>query len=208
MPIRKRRESETEEEYAVYLEERRAASAAATQRWREAHPERMEEARAAMRAFRAANPLPDDKREARRISSAQWRARNPDRVKENARRLNAKLREERPEVLRARRAKAYSSTREAELQALGNPTACGVCGVDPIPPKKNGQDGRYLDHRHDTGEIRGVVCSRCNRALGVVDMRSVDPEWWAALLDFADNASTGRKKPRALRPTTNPRFLE
>lgn len=40
---------------------------------------------------------------------------------------------------------------------------CAVCG-------KTSLDGRRLavDHNHITGEIRGLLCVSCNRALGLV----------------------------------------
>lgn len=39
--------------------------------------------------------------------------------------------------------------------------ACAVCREDLEVP--------CVDHCHRTGEIRGLLCDRCNRALGVVD---------------------------------------
>lgn len=48
--------------------------------------------------------------------------------------------------------------------------ACAVCRT-----KKNTIDGCYgtekqfpVDHDHNTGKIRGVLCDRCNRALGLL----------------------------------------
>lgn len=47
-----------------------------------------------------------------------------------------------------------------ELRAID---ACQVCGGTSI-------DGRslHVDHCHDTNKIRGVLCSECNKTLGLV----------------------------------------
>jgi hypothetical protein len=40
---------------------------------------------------------------------------------------------------------------------------CAICGTD----KPNGHHKRFVvDHNHETGEVRGLLCNNCNSALG------------------------------------------
>lgn len=49
--------------------------------------------------------------------------------------------------------------------------ACASCrGV--FPPSENNRD-RHTDHDHETGRVRGILCSRCNTGIGLA---SEDPE--------------------------------
>ena len=45
----------------------------------------------------------------------------------------------------------------------------GVCAICHGPPRGNSRNGLSLvvDHDHRTGRIRGLLCSVCNRTLGV-----------------------------------------
>lgn len=50
------------------------------------------------------------------------------------------------------------------LDAQGG--VCAICGTDD--PK--GKSGTYfvVDHDHETGDNRGLLCNRCNRAIGLL----------------------------------------
>jgi hypothetical protein len=41
--------------------------------------------------------------------------------------------------------------------------ACGICGT-PIPPPPSRK--AHVDHCHDTGKVRGILCRGCNLSLG------------------------------------------
>lgn len=44
---------------------------------------------------------------------------------------------------------------------IGQNGKCKICGREPA-------EGEYLqvDHDHETREVRGLLCSRCNKAIG------------------------------------------
>jgi len=56
-------------------------------------------------------------------------------------------------------ARRYGIT-EAEVEALRSQGECEVCG---------GAEGLSIDHDHETGQVRGLLCRGCNLALGHVD---------------------------------------
>lgn len=61
---------------------------------------------------------------------------------------------------------------EAWVEAYGE--ACGICGAE----RKRRRLDR--DHDHRTGEPRGLLCVRCNRALP----RWIDAEWLQLAADY------------------------
>ena len=51
---------------------------------------------------------------------------------------------------------------EARLREQGG--GCAVCGRPPKPGKS-----LHVDHDHETGRVRGLLCFKCNAALGQLD---------------------------------------
>ena len=43
---------------------------------------------------------------------------------------------------------------------------CAICKREIFLRKKNAADSAALDHNHDTGQVRGLLCGNCNKALG------------------------------------------
>lgn len=75
-----------------------------------------------------------------------------------------------PEAKRSGRLKAeYNLTIEeyqAMLEMQGN--GCAICGVRETGVSEKGKRQRSLsvDHDHKTGKVRGILCHRCNFAIG------------------------------------------
>ena len=69
---------------------------------------------------------------------------------------------------RAKLLKIYGLTLE-EYEALRLATTnCPICGILLTKATKEKQSGTdaHLDHNHQTGAVRGFICSRCNKGLG------------------------------------------
>ena len=81
--------------------------------------------------------------------SAVWNKANPERAAENRRRGNLK--------------RKYGMTLEEYDEMLESQGGCcASCGS----PEPGGSGTFHVDHCHDSGEIRGLLCSNCNRGLG------------------------------------------
>ena len=79
----------------------------------------------------------------------EWRRRNPDRTARYRRRTTISR---------------YGLT-EGELSVLwqAQGAACASCGA-----REHGGRNWHIDHCHDTQVVRGVLCHRCNVALGML----------------------------------------
>jgi hypothetical protein len=116
---------------------------------REWYHRNLERARAQNR-IRARRLRPGTK-EKRSAYNRDWRERNQEslKVRERARYLRER------EAVKARK---YGITIE-EVQRLERVTHCEACGNALAKP--------CIDHDHETGAVRGVLCHLCNRTLGL-----------------------------------------
>ena len=58
-----------------------------------------------------------------------------------------------------RRSHCSATEREIELAFHGR---CDICGT----PESELNRRLCMDHNHDTGEFRGLICQHCNKGLG------------------------------------------
>ena len=127
---------------------------------RAARDGRRPECKACTAARRRAWYEANREREISRVKA--WQQANPERVNESQRRNRA-----RPERKRALRDQYYRRTFgisaddfDALLAQQGG--GCAICGKRP-----ERDASLHLDHCHDTGAIRGILCLSCNQGLGL-----------------------------------------
>jgi Recombination endonuclease VII len=66
-------------------------------------------------------------------------------------------------------AKTYGMTADeydAMLAAQGG--VCAICGKAERAPRIRATRQLSVDHDHKTGVVRGLLCSACNRAIGLI----------------------------------------
>ena len=82
-------------------------------------------------------------------------------------------------MLKARLKRKYNiSIEEYETLIESQNNSCKICGTHA----KNNLKGKlYIDHCHITGKVRGLLCMKCNSALGLLND---DKELIQNLLDY------------------------
>lgn len=161
----------------------REAKRKSTRKYREANPDKVREQQERARKKRAALKLPQDaeasrKRnadyrernlEAVRARGKAWRAANPEKVSENARRHRLK--------------KEYGITLEEYNRMWEEQDGkCGICGKPETSVVRGSLCWLSVDHCHDNGHVRGLLCAHCNRALR-------NEEWLVAALEYVRKAN-------------------
>lgn len=105
---------------------------------------------------------------------AEWRKRNPNAAKESREARKEKISEYSKEYYkkqetqdRMRRnalVRKYGITvSDYDAMLVSQNSVCKICG-------EVNKDGKPLsvDHSHNTGKVRGLLCSKCNIALGMI----------------------------------------
>lgn len=131
--------------------------------WKETHPEQFK-----ARPRRKSRCHPDKNVLARGLCSTcyrtWWRAQPGNLEIEQARNAVAqrkKYQDRTPEERRAIVIRRHGLTRaEFDRMVADQGGGCAACGG--VPAKRPLQ----IDHCHDTGQIRGILCGNCNSALG------------------------------------------
>ena len=121
----------------------KAAYKARNDRWREENPERY---KALTKAYNLRN------REKVKQGSRLWYQNNKARAAATARRLKLKQ---------------YGLTLEQfEAMLISQNGKCAACERAMTSPCSKAHTATMVDHCHTTGRVRGLLCRRCNMAIG------------------------------------------
>lgn len=111
-----------------------------------------------------------------------WYSRNKEHVKSSQRKYQLQK---------------YSLTEQAYSEMLeAQQGACAICGTtEPT--------GKWkvfaVDHCHDTGEVRGLLCNECNRGMGLL---GDDPDRLRQAADYLVKHKEKTKQEKAIRNET------
>lgn len=89
-----------------------------------------------------------------------WQKANPDRVRASAQRNRTKKLQKMREIHLRRNFDLTVEEYDALLERQHG--RCAICHSPPTPGIS-----LHVDHDHGTGEVRGLLCFRCNNALGL-----------------------------------------
>lgn len=140
----------------------KACKAAQSRAWYHATPERQK----ARNKRRYAEHGP-----AMRAAASRWFAENKARITEVRYRWRLRT--------------AYGLTPEAYVEMVE--AQRGLCAACGNPPHDN--RGLRIDHSHETGEVRGLLCHHCNVGLGHFDD---SPERLRAVADYLERAAQSK----------------
>lgn len=106
-------------------------------------------------------------RDVTRRANAKWKRTHPDYRTDPVKCKNRHL------------LKAYGiTTEQKELRILAQSGRCANLMCQTTNP---GKKGWHTDHNHETGQLRGELCSACNTALGMV---KENPAILQGLIDY------------------------
>ena len=113
------------------------------------------------------NPIKQKERQNK--NAKRWRDKNPEKVYENCKKYALKNPEKRRILYEKGKLKQHGITLEKYNEMLSS--QFGVCAICNKPETIKHQSGRIktlaIDHIHNTKIIRGLLCQKCNQAIGL-----------------------------------------
>lgn len=71
------------------------------------------------------------------------------------------------------------TTKEYDIMYNIQDGRCGICGIHRDELKRP----LDIDHDHETGEVRGLLCFKCNAILGMIEIYKKEPDKWNKYLE-------------------------
>jgi len=115
----------------------------------------------------------DDQREKRRIYMQRWRVKNRDKGNQARRDYHERNREVVNEKQKIRHlTRSYGLTALQLEQMIEEQQGC--CKLCQKKPDNKIRRGLHVDHSHETGEIRALLCFSCNAILGRIEAIGIE----------------------------------
>ncbi len=137
-----------------------------------------------------------------RQHAAEWSKRNPERKRATNRAVALKHAERIREANLQRRFGLSLEEYNALLTKQGG--ACAICG-DKIGDRARKR--LFVDHNHETGTVRGLLCSQCNNGIGLLRDSPTLLRQAAVYLEAAQNKKKMGRYPNRYRPFLHLRCL-
>lgn len=120
-----------------------------------------------------------------RAISARWYTNNRERAAAARRAYHQRTKVERNRQSREGRWRRVYGLSAGEYEALlfQQGGMCAVCGG----PQQHGWSHFCVDHRHSDGQVRGLLCDFCNRAVGLL---KDDPDRALRMAKYLQGAQT------------------
>jgi hypothetical protein len=99
-----------------------------------------------------------------REQAAQWAKDNPEKNKASKQKYEKANKEKIAKYQRAWRLKTTYGITSDDFERLSG-EQYGLCAICMNPPTER---GLCVDHCHDTGEVRGLLCDSCNLGIGLL----------------------------------------
>ena len=115
-----------------------------------------------------------------RAKTREWSKKNPERKREAWK----KWKENNPGATRIADVRWRYGLQPDEYAALMKKQGgkCAICRTKPT-----GKRGLHVDHHHETGVVRGLLCSSCNTAIGMLRDNSIMIRRAAKYVEFHNN---------------------
>lgn len=125
-------------------------------------------------------------KEEHRNSQKKWVKSNPE--------VNKKWRDKNPEKIKGYVLKQnYGiSIEEKNRMLLKQDNCCSICNINILEYLEKQKGNKIIhdfcvDHNHETGQLRGLLCGPCNRAIGLLLDNALLLRKAADYLDFHDS---------------------
>jgi hypothetical protein len=127
----------------------------------------------------------EDKRKYHREYQRKRRLRNSPKEREYQKKYRDNNKDKRKNVMLKLRFNLTLEEYNLMLDAQGG--VCKICSMPETTRKNNSDEVRMLcvDHDHNTGKVRGLLCNKCNRALGHYEVTKPRAEEFEKYLEEA-----------------------